>query len=131
MNTPAPILATNEVVDNINARCLYSIRVIDRVLGLELCLSCYVNSIISLMRRDSDFDIVIDHHLVRGQCNSFFCTKCFRTLTLNIPASECLACLNKFAALSYTLSSQTINITEIDFDYDVINNSVMIDALRD
>lgn len=131
MTTPAPILAMNEVADNINARCLYTVKVIDSVLGTEICLSCYVNSCVPPERSDAEFNIVIDHCLVRGPCDSYFCTKCFKCLTLNTPASGCLTCLNKFAAFSYNLSLQQMSITEIDFKYDIINDTVMIDIPGD
>lgn len=127
MNTPAPILLTSEVADNINARCLYTVRAIDSVLGTELCLSCYVNSNVPSGRFDTEFNVVVDHCLVRGLCDSYSCTKCFKGLTLNTPASGCLICLNKFAAFSYNLSLQQMSITEIDFKYDIINDTVMID----
>lgn len=128
MNTPAPILATNEVADNINARCLYTVRAIDSVLGTELCLSCYINSNVPSGRSDTEFNIVVDHCLVRGLlCDSYFCTKCFKGLTLNTPASGCLICLNKFAAFSYNLSLRQMSIIKINFKYDIINDTVMID----
>lgn len=131
MNTPAPSLVTSEVADNINARCLYTVRVIDSVLGVENCLSCYVNSGVPPGRSDAEFNIVINHFLVRGLYDSYFCTKCFKSLTLNSPASGCLTCLNTFAAFSYNLSLQQISITEIDFKYDIINDTVMIDIPGD
>lgn len=131
MTTPAPIFSTNEVADNINARCLYTVKVIDSVLGTENCLSCYVNSGVLPGRSDAEFNIVINHCLVKGLCDSYFCTKCFKSLTLNTPASGCLTCLDKFAAFSYNLSLQQINITEIDFRYDIINDTVMIDIPGD
>lgn len=131
MNTPAPSLVTSEVADDIHARCLYTVRVIDTSIGTESCLSCFVNSGVPSGRSEAEFNIVITHLLVKGLYDSYFCTKCFKCLTLNTPASGCLICLNAFAAFSYNLSLQQISIRDVNFKYDLINDTVTINVPGD
>jgi len=58
--------------------CHYTIRVLDRINGKSSCMPCFIN-----LRTTSDptkFDLLIEHHLVKGLPASYHCEYCNKRL---------------------------------------------------
>lgn len=105
-------------------RCLYTIKVLDRTTNNIICMPCYLTKRLLHEHNDGEFRLLVTHYLVKGSHELCYCNYCFRNLTLNLSANQCITCIEKYAQVVALIHNFDIDICYINFTYDVLNEQL-------
>lgn len=105
-------------------RCLYTIRVLDRMANSISCMPCYLTKKLLHEHNEEEFRFLVTHYLVKGSHELYYCNYCFRNLTLNLSANQCTTCIEKYAHVIALIHNFNIDIRYINFTYDILNDQL-------
>jgi len=103
--------------------CHYTIRVLNHTSGKSCCMPCFVN--LETTSDPSKFDLLIEHHLVKGLPAPYYCEHCNKNLTESQLIKFCRTCLNKCSKLLISFYCQKIDVRQINFRFDVLNDRMI------
>jgi len=98
-------------------RCLFSFRVLNRILNVSCCLTCFCDT--GLVYRVQNFEIFITHHIANGPYAPLICTFCKKNIILSRPMPLCTYCMH---AYTNQLIKLRIDLSNFHFLFDVFNN---------
>lgn len=124
MNNPLPFPPS--------VKCLYTIKILDLLTNQISCMPCYINIHVN-SNVNSSFNIVLSHYLVTEHYGNDMqhCNYCNGNLTINIPATNCMTCANKYPKLLAAMHTRLnathpeINVQQIEFKYDTLSNRIL------
>lgn len=111
-------------------RCLYTIRVLDRITNNISCMPCYLTKRLLHEHSEEEFRLLITHHLVKGSHELYYCNYCFRNLTLNLSANQCAICIDKYTQVIALIYNFNIDIRHINFTYDILNDQLRYTSVK-
>jgi len=103
--------------------CHYSIRVLDHISGKSSCMLCFVN--LGATSDISKFDLLVEHHLVKGLPASLHCEYCNKNLTKQTLIIFCPICRSKYIKLLLSFRSRQIDVRQVNFRFDVLNERIV------
>jgi len=103
--------------------CHYTIRVLDHISGKSSCMLCFVN--LGTTSDPSKFDLLVEYHLVKGLPASLHCEYCNKNLTKQLLIIFCLTCRNKYIKLLISFRSRQIDVRQVNFRFDVLNERII------
>jgi len=103
--------------------CHSTIRVLNHISGKSYCMPCFVN--LGTTPDPSKFDLLIEHHLVKGLPASCYCEHCNKNLTKSLLINFCRTCLDKYPKLLISFYCQKIDVRQINFRFDVLNDQMI------
>jgi len=101
--------------------CHYTIRVLDHV--SEKLHALFVN--LGATSDLSKFDLLIEHHLVKGLPVPCYCEYCNKNLTKSLLVNFSPTCLNKYSRLLVSFYCRKIDVRQINFRFDVLNDRMI------
>jgi len=114
---------SSELLSSDEELCHYTIRVLDHISGKSSCMLCFIN--LGATSDPSKFDLLVEHHLVKGLPASLHCEYCNKNLTKNLLINFCPTCLNKYAKLLISFRSRQIDVRRVNFRFDVLNERMI------
>jgi len=103
--------------------CHYTIRVLDHISGKSSCMLCFIN--LGATSDPSKFDLLIEHHLVKGLPASLHCEHCNKNLTKQLLTNFCPTCLDKYIKLLISFRNRQIDVRQVNFQFDVLNDRMI------
>jgi len=103
--------------------CHYTIRVLDHISGKSSCMPCFIN--LGATPDPSKLDLLVEHHLVKGLPASLHCEYCNINLTKQLLINFCPTCLNKYTELLISFRNRQIDVRQINFRFDVLNDRMI------
>jgi len=98
-------------------RCLFSFRVLNRLLNTACCLTCFCDT--GLVYRVQQFEIFITHHISNGPYTPIICTFCKRDIITSRPIALCTHCMH---AYTRQLIKLRVDLSKVHFLFDIFNN---------
>jgi len=103
--------------------CHYTVRVSNHISGKSCCMPCFIN--LGATPDPSKFDLLVEHHLVKGLPASLHCEYCNKNLTKQLLIIFCRTCLNKYTELLISFRNRQIDVRQINFRFDVLNDRMI------
>jgi len=103
--------------------CHYTIRVLDNSSGKSSCMFCFIN--LGATSDPSKFNLLVEHHLVKGLPASIHCEYCNKNLTKQLLINFCPTCLNKYVKILVSFRNRQIDVRQVNFQFDILNDRMI------
>lgn len=109
--------AIRHMITPLDVRCKNTIRILNRITNQIMCLNCQTLSVQTL-HEESHLKIIVNHDIIRGPYNPYYCHKCRKEITTDLPIHACYMCTEAYKELLNYFGKRDIDPRAVYFKYD-------------
>lgn len=112
---------TPDLLRTNHEKCLFSVRIINRLKQTHSCLRCFCNT--GIIFNVLAFELVFSHHIASGPYTPLICTFCKQNLVANQPIANCKLCLEAYTKIAAHCRLLQFDRNAVHYLYDVLSQN--------
>jgi len=109
-------------------KCLWTTRIQDTLTQNYYCIRCFITNFFGQPSLEQNPIIIANletlHFIVKGPYETYNCFNCNQSCTKVQPINNCSLCVAKYFDLVDNLGRQGIDVTNAQFQYDIITETL-------
>lgn len=112
---------TPDLLRTNHEKCLFSVRIINRLKQTHSCLRCFCNT--GIIFNVLAFELVFSHHIASGPYTPLICTFCKQNLVTDQPVANCKSCLEAYTKIAACCRFLRLDRNAVHYLYDVLSQN--------